>query len=381
MVEIDKAPQVADVTERPSGQLDVRAVIERGTFTLDVAFTVLPGEILGVIGPNGAGKTTLLRALAGLTSLTEGHIRLGDTVLDEPSARVFLPPEKRPVGLVFQNYRLFPHLSVRSNVAFSPIARGAGRNRARQIADDWLHRLNLTELADRRPGQLSGGQAQRVALARALAAHPALLLLDEPMAALDARTRSEVRAELGRHLSAYGGPTLLVTHDPLEAMVMASRLLVIEHGVAVQEGTPAQVARRPATQYVARLVGLNLYAGTTGEGTTVDLDNGGTFSASPLCEDLATAREGPRRVLVAVRPTAIAIHTSRPSHASPRNVWPGTVRGLELLTDRVRVQVAGTPDALIDITADALADLGLIDGLPVWLSAKATEIDVYPNPR
>jgi molybdate transport system ATP-binding protein len=380
MADLDKPPRVTDATQRPAGNLDVHAVVERADFTLDVTFTVRPGEILGVIGPNGAGKTTLLRALAGLTSLTRGQLRLGELVLDDAAQSIFLPPEKRPVGLVFQNYRLFPHLSVRSNVAFSPLARRLGRTQARRIADDWLSRLDLAELADRKPGQLSGGQAQRVALARALAAEPSLLLLDEPMAALDARTRSEVRAELSRHLSAYGGPTLLVTHDPLEAMVMANRLLVIENGVVVQEGTPADVARRPATQYVARLVGLNLYSGRSGVGQAVALDGGGTLNAASLSTP-RSATATAQQVLVAVRPTAISLHTSQPDHASPRNVWAGTVRGLELLTDRVRVQVAGKPDALVDITADALADLGLSDGMPVWLSAKATEVDVYPDQR
>jgi len=350
--------------------LVVAGAIERGAFRLDVDFAAAPGEVLGVLGPNGAGKTTLLRALSGLTALTSGRIALNGEELDNAADGVFIPPEKRPVGLVFQNYRLFPHLSVRDNVAFAPRSRGAGRATSRQVADEWVQRLGLGELTGRKSAQLSGGQAQRVALARALAAAPSLLLLDEPLAALDARTRLEVRSELRRHLAEFAGPTLLVTHDPLEAMVLTDRLLVIEDGRIVQEGSPAEVACRPATQYVARLVGLNLYAGTR-EGPTVRLDGGGTLAAGVGPPNAST------RVLVAIRPTTITLHTNKPDHASSRNVWPGTVAGLELLTDRVRVQVTGTPSALVDITPDAVHELDLVDGSPVWLSAKATEIDVY----
>jgi molybdate transport system ATP-binding protein len=349
--------------------------VRRGGFGLTLDFSVAAGEVLGVLGPNGAGKTTLLRTLAGLGALARGRIELAGAALDDPGRQLFVPAERRPVGLVFQNYRLFPHLSVRDNVAFAARARGARRQPARRRADGWLDRLGLAELAARKPGQLSGGQAQRVALARALAADPGLLLLDEPLAALDARTRLEVRGELRRHLSAFGGPSLVVTHDPLEAMVLTDRLLVLEDGRVVQQGTPAEVARRPASQYVARLMGLNLYRGDRGPGSAVAVDGGGVLHSA--------AGEPPAagRVLLAVRPSAISLHTEQPRHASPRNVWPGTVTGVELLTDRVRVQVSGSPSALVDITPDAVAELDLAAGSPVWLSAKATEIDCYPDPR
>jgi molybdate transport system ATP-binding protein len=356
--------------------LRVNGSVERGSFRLEVDFRVAPGEVLGVLGPNGAGKSTLLRALAGLIPLTAGRITLEEQALDEPEANTFLPAEARPIGLVFQNYRLFPHLSVRENVAFAARSIRVKKGPAGRRADEWLGRLGIRELAARKPGQLSGGQAQRVALARALAAEPGLLLLDEPLAALDARTRLEVRAELRRHLSDFPGPTLLVTHDPLEAMVMTDRLLVIEDGRIVQEGTPAQVARRPATQYIARLVGLNLYAGSRVDARTVALDGGGTLVAPA---DAAGSTVG-ARTLLALRPNAISLHTREPGHASPRNVWHGTIAGLELLVDRVRVQVEGAPSALVDITPDAVAELDLAAGAEVWLSAKATDVDVYPEP-
>ncbi|MBV9822381.1 MAG: ABC transporter ATP-binding protein [Actinobacteria bacterium] len=358
--------------------MSVTGEIARGGFRLALDFTVAPGEVLGVLGPNGAGKTTLLRTLAGLHALSDGRIELAGQVLDDPARRLFVPAEDRPVGLVFQNYRLFPHLSVRDNVAFPARARGAGRPAARRHATSWLDRLGLTDLAGRKPGQLSGGQAQRVALARTLAAGPGLLLLDEPLAALDARTRLEVRAELRRHLSAFGGPSLVVTHDPLEAMVLTDRLLVIEDGRVVQQGVPAEVARRPASQYVARLVGLNLYPGVLGADATVAVDPAAGGGVLHVPGGGAAAGT---RVLLAVRPSAISLHTEQPRAGSPRNVWPGTVAGVELLTDRVRVQVDGSPPALVDVTPDAVAELSLAAGSAVWLSAKATEIECYPDPR
>ena len=361
-----------------TGRLDIDLVMERGDFQLKVDVVVPPGEVLGVLGPNGAGKSTLLRALGGLATISAGRILLGAQVLDDAAANTFVPAEQRPVGLVFQDYRLFPHLTVRDNVAFAARSRGARRTDARRHADAFLASLGLTELAHRKPAQLSGGQAQRVALARALAADPALLLLDEPLAALDAETRLDVRAELRRHLADFGGPVLLVTHDPLEAMVMTDRLLVIEDGKVVQEGTPLEVARRPATQYVARLVGLNLYPGkAVSKDGTVRLTGGGTLIAAPT--ESLPGLDG--EVLLALRPSAIAVHTEHPEHGSPRNIWEGTIGGLEMLADRVRAQVEGRPSALVDLTPAAVAELDLRPGMRVWLTAKATEVDIYPDPH
>jgi molybdate transport system ATP-binding protein len=360
----------ASVTASCADGLLVQGRIERGGFVLELDLAVGPGEVLAVLGPNGAGKTSLLRAVAGLTALRRGTVRIDRLVLDD-GAGTFVPPEQRPVSLVFQDYRLFPHLSVRDNVAFAPRSTGNGRSAARAIADDWIDRLGLGPLASHRPRQLSGGQAQRVALARALAADPRVLLLDEPLAALDARTGAEVRGELRRHLGAFGGATVLVTHDPLEALVLADRLLVLEQGRVVQQGRPQEVARRPATQYVARLMGLNLYSGTADADGRVLLAGGGELTTP------AGAAGGP--VLVAVRPSAITLHAGRPAGSS-RNVWPGEVTGLELLVDRVRVDVAGAPSALVDITPAAFGELGLAAGTPVWLAAKATDVEVYPAP-
>ncbi|WP_298455162.1 ABC transporter ATP-binding protein [uncultured Cellulomonas sp.] len=348
--------------------LVVDARVVRGAFTLDARLRAAPGEVVAVLGPNGAGKSTLLSAVAGLTPVSAGRILLDGQVLDDAGSGAFLDAAHRPVGVVFQGLRLFPHLSVLDNVAFAPRARGAGRARSRAVAHDWISRLGLVELADRRPGALSGGQAQRVALARALAGDPAVLLLDEPLSALDARTRLDVQGELKRHLSGFAGPSLVVTHDPVEALVLADRLVVVEHGRVVQEGTPAHVARRPATEYVARLIGLNLYPGTA-DGDEVRLDGGGTLVVPQHGE------HGP--VLVALRPSAIVVSPHRPDASSARNTWPATVAGLTMLADRVRLDLVGAPSALVDVTPAAVAELGIVAGGQVWLSAKATEIEVY----
>nr|WP_231126836.1 ABC transporter ATP-binding protein [Motilibacter aurantiacus] len=346
---------------------------------------VAPAETLAVLGPNGAGKSTLLRVLAGLLPLDEGHVRLGPVALDVPAERVLVAPQQRRAGVVFQDYRLFPHLSARDNVAFGPAAAGASRRAARALADRELARLGIAEVARQRPGQLSGGQAQRVALARALATEPRMLLLDEPLAALDARSRADARSALRAVLAGFDGPAVLVTHDPLEALTLADRLLVLEHGRVVQEGTPAVVARHPATDYVARLVGLNLYPGVVAAPGTgrVRLDRGGELvAARPDSDGTALGAEGlpvGTRVLVAVDPAAVAVHLQRPEGLSPRNVWPGTVRALELLGNRVRAEVDGTPPALVDLTAPAVAELGLAPGLPVWLALKASEARAYPG--
>jgi molybdate transport system ATP-binding protein len=356
------------MTDGGGGGLVVEAEVRRGSFTLAVSFAATAGEVLGLLGPNGAGKSTLLSAVAGLTPVTAGRITLAGQVMDDADAGTFVEAAGRPVGFVFQNYRLFPHMTVADNVAFSPRARGLGRRAARSAADHWLDRLGLTDLADRKPDQLSGGQAQRVALARALAGQPALLLLDEPLSALDAGTRLDVQAELKRHLADFAGPCLLVTHDAIEALVLADRLIVLEGGRIVQEGTPEQIARQPATDYVAKLVGLNLYAGRA-DGSRVTLDGGGSF--------VITDQGQHGNVLVALRPSAVVVSTERPEDGSARNTWPAKITGLMLLADRVRLDLDGQPSALVDVTPAAVAELSLGPGRQVWLSAKATELEVY----
>ncbi|MFI7707912.1 ABC transporter ATP-binding protein [Nonomuraea sp. NPDC049480] len=341
--------------------LDARLVVTRPAFTLDIALQVAAGEVVALLGPNGAGKTTALRALAGLTALSGG----GRITLDGRPLHT-LPAEQRPIGMVFQDYLLFPHLSALDNVAFGPRCRGASRGAARRVAAALLDRVGLAGHAAAKPRRLSGGQAQRVALARALAVEPRLLLLDEPLAALDAHTRLEIRSQLRRHLADFDGATVLVTHDPLDAMVLADRLIVVENGAIVQQGAPAEVARRPRTDYVARLVGLNLYRGL-GDGTRVKVGDL-LFSA---IEQL----DGP--AFVAFSPAAVALYRTRPD-GSPRNLWEGVVDGIERHGDNVRVHLDGPIAAFVDITPAALADLDLSPGQRIWASVKATETHAYP---
>jgi molybdate transport system ATP-binding protein len=347
--------------------LDAEVHARAGAFEIDIELAAAPHETVAVLGPNGAGKTTLLAVLAGLVPLSRGRVALFDEVLDEPTARTWVPPERRPVALVFQHYLLFPHLTALDNVAFGLRARGKKRNEARHQAAVWLGRMGLGDRAGARPHQLSGGQAQRVALARALAVEPALLLLDEPLAALDVGTRSELRRDLRSHLATFPGVRVLVTHDPLEAMVLADHLIVLEGGKVVQTGTAADLAARPRSSYVAELVGTNLFHGTARD-SRIALTGGAQLVA-------ATSIVG--EVLALVHPHAIALHREAP-RGSARNVWPGKARSIEPAADRLRIRVDGPLAVVAEVTRAAQAELGISEGDEVWVSIKATEVEVYP---
>ena len=322
-----------------------------------------------LLGPNGAGKTTVLRALAGLLPLAEGRVVLDGRLLEQAGRerRVRVPAERRPVGVVFQDYLLFPHLGAVENVAFGLRSRGMRRAEARRVAAIWLERMGLAGVGDARPGTLSGGQQQRVALARALATDPRMLLLDEPLAALDVSIRAEVRRDLRRRLREFDGVNLLVTHDPLEAIALADRLIVIEGGRIVQAGTPAEVTERPRSAYVADLVGVNLLRGRADDGA-VELAGGGHLGA---------VGAGSGEVFAVIAPRSVSLWRSRPD-GSPRNVWRGRASGLDLLGDRVRVRIEGQPTLVAEVTTAAVAELHLAEGTEVWVSVKATDVRVYP---
>ncbi|MBX6766523.1 MAG: ABC transporter ATP-binding protein [Actinomadura rubrobrunea] len=362
------APMTTGREERAAGRrgLEARLLVRRGDFALDLDLAAAPGEVVALLGPNGAGKSTALRALAGLVPLADGYIRVDGRDLHR------LPPERRGIGMVFQDYLLFPHLSALENVAFGLRCQGVRKREARRIAAEWLDRVGLAEYASARPRALSGGQAQRVALARALAVRPRLLLLDEPLSALDAHTRLEIRSGLRRRLAGFDGAAVLVTHDPLDAMVLADRLVVLEGGRPVQRGRPADVARQPRTEYVARLVGLNLYRGQA-EGRTVRIE--GEDGARMELDTVDPLRG---EVFLAFEPAAVALYRSRPE-GSPRNVWRARVAAVERHGDRVRVRLQGPPlSAAADVTPAAVAELDLTPGARVWAALKATETRVYP---
>ena len=348
--------------------LDAAIEVHLGDFHLDIDLQVGDGEVVALLGPNGAGKTTVLRAIAGLQPLDAGRIRLDGTSLDDPATDTFVPTEQRPIGVVFQDYLLFPRLTALDNVAFGLRSRGLDKARARARARAWLERFKLGDFASVKPRTLSGGQAQRVALARALATDPRLLLLDEPLAALDASTRVQVRTELRRHLATFAGARLLITHDPVDAVVLADRLVIIENGRVTQTGAPAAVVARPGTHYVAQLIGINLLHATATSEHTVRLDTGAELT-------LADPVPGPD-VAIAIRPQAIALYRHEPD-GSARNTWSATIADLEADRDRVRVTLAGPVPTTAEVTPAAVAELELTPGTPVWATVKAVDLAAY----
>jgi len=342
------------------GRLTLEAAIriKRNGFTLDVALFASAGETVAVLGPNGAGKTTLLRALAGLEEM-EGRVTLDGEVLDDTSRGVHVPAERRRAGLVFQ------HLSVIENVAFG--LRAQRQPRAADVARKLIDEAGLGDRAEALPRELSGGQAQRVALLRALATGPRLLLLDEPLSSLDVSIRAEVRRELTRQLASFNGVRLLVTHDPLEAMALADRLVVVEHGLVVQSGTPGEVTARPRSRFVADLAGVNLLRGQAhGDHVTLSGD-----------ASLAAPDAGEGDVFAVIHPRAVALYRTRPD-GTPRNVWQGQVDSVDLYGERVRVRVSAPVPLVAEVTRAAVSELGLNPGAGVWMAVKATEVSVYP---
>ena len=346
--------------------LSSRVGLRLGTLDLDVSLEVDDGSTVAVIGPNGAGKTTLLRALAGLVPVDSGRVVIDKTVVEDPAAAIRLPPEARRLGVVFQEPRLFDHLSAVENVAFGLRARGVRRAEACARASSWLERVGLPHLDRVRPRQLSGGQAQRVALARALVTEPSVLLLDEPLAAVDVSARAELRHLLRQELGRYRGSRIVVTHDPIEAAALADRLVVLEGGRVTQEGPLADATARPRSAWVAGMVGLNLLQGTA-SGTMVRLAGDVTLTT-------ASAVWGP--AFAAFRPNAVTLHRSAPE-GSARNVWRGQIAELHPAGDRARVRFVGAVPLVAEVTAASVAELALADGGPVWASVKATDIDVY----
>lgn len=357
----------------PRPTLEAEFTRQRGDgFELTVSLTVAADETLAVLGPNGAGKSTMVECIAGLQSVDTGVIRLGDAVLDDVDGGVFVGPHQRRLGVVFQDYLLFDHLSVVDNVAFGPRSTGSGTAAANATALDLLAQLEIGELADQSPAKLSGGQRQRVAIARALAVQPDALLLDEPLAALDVQARDLVRRSMADVLSAVPGPRLLITHDPIDAFLLADRIAILESGCIVQTGTADQIRRRPATDYVASLMGTNMLAGHN-VGGQVQVEE-----SDLVLHTVHDGVDGP--VVVTVAPNAVSLYESRPD-GSPRNTWLTTVEVTEHRGEVTRV-VLGAPAPLeVDVTTSAAAALDLRPGTTIWAVVKATEIAVTHGHR
>jgi molybdate transport system ATP-binding protein len=355
----------------PAGEtLGFEARLARGAFRLDVAFEVRPGERLALVGPSGAGKSTCLQVIAGFVRPDAGHVTLGGRALLDTARGVDLPPAARDIGLLFQDYALFPHLSVRDNVAFGPRARGRSAGDATRVAGEWLERLEIAELGAARIDRISGGQRQRVALARAMAAGARVLLLDEPFAALDLVTRTGVRAGLRAFLEQVPLPTVFVTHDPLDARVFGDRIGVLEEGRLVQLGTWQDIAHAPRSALAAELAGLNLHR--------VRLEAGEGLRAARVdtveFHVLAPGLEGD--VHLAFAPGEVTLSAERPA-GSAQNVFTARVVELIPVEDRLRVRLdAGVP-ITAEITIEARAALGIEAGREIFAAVKATAIRVY----
>jgi molybdate transport system ATP-binding protein len=349
----------------------VDVAVRRGGFSVACAFIAADGETLALLGPNGSGKSTVVETLAGLVEPAEGRISLADMVLDDVESGVHTPARERPIGVVFQDLRLFPHLSAIDNVVFPLRARGDGRAAARRAGAALLERTGAGGFAATKPPQLSGGQAQRVALARALAGGPRLLLLDEPLSALDVRSRRELRAVLRTTLRSFDGVRVLVTHDPVEAMTLADRIVILEDGAVTHSGTPEQIRAGPRTRYAAELVGLNLFSGRLerlepGTGRLLTSD-GEIVVGWP--RDLSAGSD----VVGLLKPSDVSLHADAPA-GSARNVLPGRVELVSVEGDRARVRLATAPPLTAEITLGSLERLGVSEGVELWASFKALEV-------
>ena len=335
---------------------------------VDVSLSLGPGETLAVLGPNGAGKSTLLGIVAGLLRPDAGRATLGERTLFDLTGgnRRFVPPHGRGIALLAQEPLLFPHLSVLENVAFGPRAGGATRRDALETARHWLAEVEASEFAGRRPGQLSGGQAQRVAIARALATDPDLLLLDEPLAALDIHAAPMLRRLLKRVLA--GRRAIVITHDVLDALMLADRAIVLEGGRVTEEGPVREVLERPRSRFAAGLAGLNLLTGRVTEGGLATDD--GVEVAGERDETAEVGGDG----VAAFPPSAVSVFPTA-EHGSPRNSFRVAITDLEPHGDRIRVHAGGLS---ADITPAASADLGLVPGMAVYFVIKATAVSVYP---
>lgn len=343
--------------------------VERDGFALDASLHAEAGQTVALLGPNGSGKSTFVRALAGLENTDAAVVELDGVDL------AAVPAERRPVGMVFQDLRLFPRLSAVENAAFPLRARGQAKAQARSHARVLLEALGLAaNRMSARPADLSGGEAQRVALARALIGEPSLLLLDEPTSSLDVRARADLRPLLRSTLASFAGVRVLVTHDPIEAMTLADRLVILEDGRTTQTGTPAEIRQAPRSSYVADLVGLNLYTGRLepldeGAGRLIT-DEGELIVAWPA----GAARTATEGVTATLRPADVVLHTSWPEGGSARNVLRGPVAAISVEGERARVRVGSAPPIVAEVTLGSVERLGLLEGAEVWASCKAVEL-------
>ncbi len=354
--------------------LRVEIGLRRGSFRLEVALEVEPGQTLALVGPNGSGKSTLVEALAGLIPIETGEIMLDDEPLERPRDGTRVRPQDRPIGVMFQGLWLFPHMSVQDNASYGLWASGRSRREARAEVLDLLERLDLLALAERLPAALSGGEAQRVALARALAVRPRLLLLDEPFSALDLESRPRTRGFLQEVLAEFEGPRLVITHDALEALLLADRVVVLENGRVAQSGSTDEVRRQPRTRYVATLAGVNLLSGTLRE------ERGEWLLQTPELSLAAGARDLPAGASVhgTIHPGAVRLVRSEVATATA-NSWATAVQSIQLEGDRVRIVLESPPGFCAELPSAELDLRQYAPGTPVRASVGPKDIYIYPR--
>ncbi len=350
--------------------LDVDICKQLREFELRIAFTVRAGETLVIIGPSGSGKTSILSQIAGLFDPDEGRIAVGDRVLFDSARRLSIPPERRHLGYVLQDYALFPHMTVLRNIEYGMEARGMSRDEIARRATDAMRMLSITHLAGVRPDRISGGEQQRVALARAIAAGGQALLLDEPLAALDTQIRQNARGDLRRVIRSIGLPAVFVTHDYVDALAFGDQICVLDRGAVVQMGPQEDLLLRPKSRFVADFMGANFLRGTAQpprDGVSKVLVDG---------VEVAAVLDGPGEVFLAFSPADVTL-SAEPPAGSAQNAFPARVTALLQLGSRIRVDLdAGFP-LLAELTPDSLARLHLEIGSHVYASFKATAIEGY----
>jgi molybdate transport system ATP-binding protein len=355
--------------------LDVEFTKRLRDFELKVEFAGGEASTLVLVGETGSGKSTVLNILAGFLSPDRGRIALDGDVYVDSDHNVAVAPHLRQIGYVFQDYALFPHLTAVDNVAFGLRSQGVEVRTARRRAHATLEQLGIDDLAESRPARLSGGQQQRVALARALILRPRLLLLDEPLSALDLQTRQQIRTELRRILSELSCITVLVTHSAFEAMAFGQRIAVLNRGRIAQMGSREELLTHPRSNYVAGLMGVNLF-----RGRVVNGQGNGLATVETAEGRLNISVEGAAgEIFVAIDPREVTIHTAPPA-GSAQNVFSGRI--MELVPEppfgeRVRVILDTRPPLVAQVTARAAQTLGLREGMAAYASFKATAVNVY----
>ncbi len=349
-------------------QVDVQAAI--GRFALACDLRVEAGHAVALVGASGAGKTSALRAIAGLVRPQRGSILYGKECWSDSERHIFVPPQGRSCGFVFAEYALFGHLTAFENVAFGMRACGTARSFARTRARELMERFGVLPLAGRAAASLSSGEMQRVAIARALATSPAVLLLDEPLSAIDVERRPPVREALLRHIVDSGTATVVVTHDPVEAMLFADQLIVLERGAVVQRGSASELRERPRSSYVAAFSGVNLYQGTAHP------EAGGVSIVQINGTPLTILGSWTGHVAVVIDPDSIVLSKARPD-SSARNCLIGPVIHAFPDGSAVRVSIASSPPIVARITSQSAADLEIKPGADVVATFKASEMRVH----